>query len=48
MPGEIALTVAVEIQPADPAAAVHRILPDPGVDRAALPFDVARKSDIHR
>jgi hypothetical protein len=46
--GQVALTVSVQIQPADPAAAAHRILPDPGVHGAALPLDVARKSDVHR
>jgi len=46
--GEVALTVSVQIQPSDPAAARHRILPDPGVDSAPLPLDVARKSDVHR
>src|SRR5262249_44503343 len=42
VPGQVALTVSVEVQPADPAAATGRILPDPGVDRAPLPLDVAR------
>ena len=48
MPGQVALTVSVQIQPADPTAARHRILPDPGVHGATLPLDVARKSDVHR
>ena len=46
--GAIALTVAVEIQPADATAAAHGILPDPGVHRAPLPLEVAWKSDVHR
>ena len=46
--GEVALTVSVQIQPADPAAATHRIFPDPGVYGATLPCDIARKSDVHR
>jgi hypothetical protein len=46
--GEVALTVAVQIQPAGPATAGDRILPDRSVHRATLPLDVARKSDIHR
>ena len=46
--GQVALTVSVQIQPADPTAATHRILPDPGVYSATLPLDVARKSDVHR
>src|SRR6185295_4535643 len=45
---EVALTVTVQIQPAAPTAATHRIFPDPGVYSAPLPLDVARKSDIHR
>ena len=46
--GQVALTVSVQIQPADPTAATHRIFPDPGVYSATLPLDVARKSDVHR
>jgi hypothetical protein len=46
--GQVALTVSVEIQPADPTAATHRILPDRGVHRTTLPRDVARKADVHR
>jgi hypothetical protein len=45
--GQVALTISVQIQPADPTAAIHRILPDPGVYGATLPRDVARKSDVH-
>src|SRR5215468_1697785 len=45
---QVALTVSFKIQPADPTAAIHRILPDSGVYSATLPRDVARKSDIHR
>ena len=48
MPGQVALTVSVQIQPADPTAARHRILPDPSVDGPTLPLDVARESDVHR
>jgi len=47
VPGQVALTVSVEVQPANPAAATGRILPDPGVDRAPLPLDVARKTNVH-
>jgi hypothetical protein len=46
--GQVALPVSVEIQPADAAAARHRILPDRGVHRATLPGDVARESDVYR
>src|SRR5258705_3987508 len=46
--GQVALNVSVQIQPADPTAATHWILPDRGVHGATLPLDVARKPDIHR
>jgi hypothetical protein len=46
--GEVALTISVQIQSAAPTAAAHRILPDPGVYSAALPSDIAWKSDIYR
>src|SRR6516162_7015287 len=45
---QIALTVSFQIQPADPTAATHRILPDRGVYSATPPLDITRKSDIHR
>src|SRR5262245_29671860 len=45
---QIALTVSFQIQPTDPTAATHRILPDRGVYSATLPGDITRKSDIHR
>ena len=48
VPRQITLTVAIEVQPTDPAAARHRILPDPGVHGAPSPLDVARKSNVHR
>jgi hypothetical protein len=48
VPGQIALTVSVQIQPADPAAAKHWILPNPGVHGPPFPLDVARQSDVHR
>src|SRR5579862_463611 len=46
--GQIALAVSRDIQPADRAAATHRILPDPGAHNTTLPRDVPRKSDVHR
>ena len=46
--GQVALPVAIEIQPADATATSHRILPDRGVHRAAPPRDVARESDVYR
>src|SRR5260370_19639123 len=48
VPFQVALTVSVEIQPGNAAAAAHGILPYPGVHRATLPLDVARKADVHR
>src|SRR6516165_3657979 len=45
---QVALTVSFQIQPADPTAATHRILPDRSVYSATLPLDITRKSDIHR
>src|SRR5260370_14092673 len=48
VPGQVTLTVSVQIQPADPTPATHWILPYRGVHSATLPLDVARKSDIHR
>jgi len=45
---QIALTVTLEIQPGDTAAAPDGILPDRGVHGATLPLDVAGKSDVHR
>src|SRR5262249_50250311 len=47
VPGQVALTVSVEAQSADPAAATGRILPDPSMDCAPLPLDVARKTNVH-
>jgi hypothetical protein len=48
MAGQVALAVAIEVQPADATAARHRIFPDAGVNGTAVPLDIARKSDIHR
>jgi hypothetical protein len=48
VPSQVALTISLEIQPADATSTTHWILPDPGVYRAPLPRDVARKSDVHR
>lgn len=48
VPGQVALTVSLEVQPADPTATTHRILPDRGAHGATVPLDVARKSHIHR
>ncbi|MGB8475915.1 MAG: hypothetical protein WCE61_17680 [Candidatus Acidiferrum sp.] len=48
VPGQVALTVSLEIQAADATATTHRTLPDPGVYRALLPHDIARKPHVHR
>src|SRR5262249_18490708 len=47
VPTQIALPVTVQVQPADPAAANHWILPDRGVHSAAPPLDVAWKADVY-
>src|SRR6516164_8065470 len=36
VPGQVALTVSLQVQPAGPAAAPHRILPDSGMHGATL------------
>src|SRR3989441_10337404 len=48
VPGQVTLTVSVEIQSADTTTTTHRILPDSGMYSAPLPRDVARKSHVHR
>jgi hypothetical protein len=48
MSGQVTLTISRQIQPTDPTAATHRILPDRGVHSAPSPLDIARKSDVHR
>ena len=44
MSGEIALPVAVDIEPPDHPPALYRLLPDGGAYGAAMPRDVAGKS----
>jgi hypothetical protein len=46
MPGEIALSVAHDIQPTNHPPALYRLLPDGGVDCFASPGDIARKTDV--
>jgi hypothetical protein len=48
VPVEIALAVAVDVQPAHHDRPVDRSLPDPGVDGASLPADVLRQADVDR
>src|SRR5262245_6371252 len=47
MPGQVALAVSLQIQPANPAAARRRILPDPSVHSTTFPLDIAWQSDVH-
>ena len=45
---QIALTIAVNVEPADPAGTGHGILEDPGEDRPPLPGHVLRQADVDR
>jgi hypothetical protein len=47
VPGEIALAVAVEVQPARHDRPVDGLLPDAGAHRLPVPRDVARQADVH-
>ena len=42
---EIALAIAIDVEPPDLATALHRLLPDAGVHRPSTPLDVAGKPD---
>ncbi len=46
VPGQIALTVAVNIERADPAGTGHRVLEDPRKDSPPLPCHVLRQADV--
>src|SRR5262249_10202489 len=48
MPRQVSLTVSLDVEPPDAAATRRRTFPPPGVDRAPLPHDVARKSNVYR
>ena len=48
MPLQIALTIPVDVEPPHHSTALHRRLPDAGMDSFALPRDVAREADIDR
>ena len=48
MAPEVALTVAIEVQPAGENPPRHRRLPDRRPDSPALPRDVLGESDINR
>ena len=47
VPGQVALTVSLEIQAPDTTAASHRVLPDSGVHSAPPPHDVAWEPNVH-
>ena len=48
VPGQVALPVAVDVEPADHLRPVDRALPDAGVDGPAAPGDVLRHPDVDR
>ncbi len=48
VPRQIALTIAVNVEPADPAGTGHRVLEDPGEDGPPLPGHVLRQADVDR
>ena len=48
VPGEIALTVAVDVELAHPARAGHGVLEDAGEDGLPLPGHVLRQADVDR
>jgi hypothetical protein len=45
--GEITLTISIQIQPTNPTAAMHGVLPYCCVHSATLPLDFARKANVH-
>jgi hypothetical protein len=46
MPGDIPLSIALQIQATDCNSTLDWLLPNRGVDFFAPPFDVAREPDI--
>ena len=46
MPGEIALSIAIDVEAARHATALNRALPDTGVNSLASPRDVTRQANI--
>ncbi|GAB3165747.1 hypothetical protein GCM10027258_88980 [Amycolatopsis stemonae] len=48
VPAQVALAVAVDVEPADQPPAVDGVLEDSGVDGPALPGHVLRQSDVER
>jgi hypothetical protein len=45
--GQVTLTVAVQIQPANPTAAAHGIFPDPSVHSTSVPLDISWKPNVY-
>ena len=48
VPRDVALAVAVEVEPARPDRPIDGLLPDAGAHRLPVPGDVARQPDVHR
>src|SRR4051794_32622682 len=48
VPGEVTLTVAVNVEPAHHHGSLHRGLPDTCVNRLAAPRHILGHSDVHR
>ena len=46
VPGQVTLSVPVDVEPANHTPALDGRLPDAGMDRPALPSDVLRQADI--
>jgi hypothetical protein len=47
VPGQVALTVSLDIQPGDTTASMDRILPNACVYRTTSPHNVAWKPDLY-
>ena len=47
VPTQIPLAVAVDVEPAHHARAVHRLLPQTAVDRPVVPLDVLGQPNVH-
>src|SRR5262245_21233589 len=48
MPDQVALPVAVDIEPPNHPGVADRVFPYAGVDGAALPAHILRHADVHR
>jgi hypothetical protein len=47
MSGQVALPVAIDIEPPNHARPLHRVFPHSGIDGPALPNHIPRLADIH-